>query len=93
MPIYPYAVWFRDSSLLPSEQDYEWVACILIEAETAEKAKSWGDHLAKSFAERTTNEQFLRSYVEEPGAWGERDISGTPTIAYGYHASDDEIGW
>lgn len=34
-----YHVWFRDNNLDPKEEDYEWVACIAIEANTQDNAK------------------------------------------------------
>jgi hypothetical protein len=93
MPVFPYAVWFRDNTLQQSGHGFEWIACILIDAENSEDAKSWGDHLAKKFSERDPDNDYLRSFVEYPGAWNDLDNTYTPTVAFGYEATDDEIGW
>lgn len=58
---YVYAGWFRDIHLKPSDQDHEWVACLLVEAETAADAQAWGDHLAKGICARSNHEKFIGS--------------------------------
>ena len=77
----------------PDEQDYEWVACILIEADSADDALAWGNHLAKGYCGRNPTERYLRSCIDDPGAWKGLDLSAVPTIKFGYEASDDDIGW
>ena len=45
-----YSVWFRNLLVETDDQDYEWVAVFVIEADTADAARFWGDHLAESYA-------------------------------------------
>ncbi|MBY0249309.1 MAG: hypothetical protein K2Q17_16740 [Nitrospiraceae bacterium] len=90
---YLYTAWFRDSLIHPEEQDYEWCACIVIDANTLEDAKTWGDHLARQFSGKSFSEQFLRSVTESTEGYADVDISSTPRIKYGYNATDEEIGW
>ena len=47
-----YSVWFRNLLVETDDQDYEWVAVFVIEADTADAARFWGDHLAESYARR-----------------------------------------
>ena len=91
MGMYEYAVWFRDTTLKPEDQDHEWVACIAIEAESADKALEWGDHLARGMTDRNPTEAFLRSSVSDLGT----GTGATPRakITFGTEATDLEIGW
>lgn len=52
MTRYVYSVWLKDQTEVPTEQDFEWVACFFIESVTLEETQSWGDHLAKSYTSR-----------------------------------------
>jgi hypothetical protein len=90
-----YAAWFRDGKAMPDDEDYEWVAVMVIEAETPESAKDWGDHLARSYSNRNPDETFLRSDVEmlSDSQWETGNWQQTPLIRQGYEASDGEIGW
>ncbi len=90
---YVYTAWFRDTSAQPADQDYEWPACIVIEADKLEDATKWGDHLAKQFSDRTPVEQFLRSESEPLRNYAKADMSSTPRIRCGHEATDEEIGW
>jgi hypothetical protein len=89
---YVYTVWFRDSSLPPDSQDFEFPACILIEAPSERAAIEWGDHLANSLCTRRPYMSVLSSQAERhsPNAPG---LSTLPGVEHGHHASDDEIGW
>jgi hypothetical protein len=89
---YLYTAWFRDTRMAPSDQDYEWPACFLIEAATPHAALSWGDRLARGFSQRRITEVYLKSSVEDESdvQW---DLSTLPVIQVGYEASDEEIGW
>ncbi len=89
MSKHQYVVWFRDTLQSPEDQDYEWVACILIAAESEALAQEWGDHLAALYCRRWPHNQFLRSYFD-PEPWAPEDV---PSINYGETASDDVIGW
>jgi len=88
-----YTVWFRDTSAKPDDQDYEWPACIVINAENIEDATAWGDHLSTQYSARYPYEKFLRSYSEPPEKYAIGGISSLPRIRYGHEATDDEIGW
>lgn len=88
-----YTAWFRNTLFRPDEQDHEWPACIVIDANTLEDAKAWGDHLAKQFSDRSPSEQFLHSVAKPIEDNADVDIQSTPRIKYGYNATDEEIGW
>jgi hypothetical protein len=87
-----YTAWFRNPALPPDDQDHEWPACFIIDAASASLAQAWGDHLAQGYARRG-DEQFLSSAVEllEGSTLG--DTGSLPRFAYGYDASDEEVGW
>ena len=89
---YVYTAWFRDTRMPPDDQDYEWPACFLIEAATADEALSWGDRLARGFSERRVTEVYLSSHVEDESE-ADGDLSKLPVVRVGYEASDMEIGW
>lgn len=78
---------------MPAEdQDFEWCACILIDASTATEALNWGNGLARDFSKRNETELFLSSYVAEYHK-GEFDDTSTPHIKFGERATDEKIGW
>ena len=90
MSRYLYTVWFRDHSMLPDDQDYEWPACILIVAASPDDARHWGDHLAARYCRERPDCQFLNSSAEpEPAG----DPGHTPVVGFGEEASDEVIGW
>jgi hypothetical protein len=89
-----YSAWFIDESALPDEQNREWVACILINADSAQEAQSWGDTLARDRAARNPEEPFLRSFVDDEVSLPEPAAQwSVPRIEAGRLASDEEIGW
>jgi hypothetical protein len=87
MALFEYVVWFRDESLPPDDQDFEWPACFLVEALSDTAAQKWGDHLAGSYATRTA-QVFLWSRVDAPSG-----STGLPIVREGELASDSYIGW
>ena len=91
-----YTVWFRNTLLDandPEDQDYNWVACIAIEAQTYQQAVEWGDHLSNGYISSDSTQEFIESEAELLIENPKEDISTIPFIRYGYEASDDEIGW
>ena len=96
MTRYVYSVWFQDQSADPSDQDYQWVACILIDADTAEDAKKWGDHLAESYSARNPDNVFLWSQdvttMDDP-TWRKVTDWRCPVVVCGHEASEEHIGW
>ena len=93
MTIFMYTVWFKDNKANPKDQDYEWVACIRIEAENKDFAKQWGDKLSKKYDDNHSNESYLSSTIEPLEKYNDKEISSTPLIKYGDDATDEEIGW
>jgi hypothetical protein len=93
MNCFLYTVWFRDSSLEPDDQDHEWPACILIEAETTKDATEWGNHLSKQYSVRSKIQHFIRSYSEPVIDYSKCNLSNIPRVVYGNDATDEEIGW
>lgn len=75
-------------------ENYEWPACFLVAAETAELARQWGDTLAHSYCGRHTGLRFLRSNTEPIGPWDRTaNIPTIPVVLFGREATDEEIGW
>ena len=89
MTDYVYVCWFRDHTVVPEDQDYEWPACILITADSGWAALSWGDQLATRYCRNRKSCEFLRSYID-PDQYTEGTL---PRIAAGQVASDEDIGW
>jgi len=87
MIMFEYSVWFRDDNCLPSDQDYEWVACFHIEAETKDKAKLWGDEVSRYYVARNSANNFLNSDVKMP------EGDKLPIVKFGIKPSDEYIGW
>ncbi|MEP4051386.1 MAG: hypothetical protein ABJN22_03990 [Litorimonas sp.] len=85
--LYEYSVWFRDQNSIPSDQDFEWVVCFIVEAESKEKAQLWGDELSKSYAIKNPNNFFLNSSVALANQ------SNLPIVGFGTKPSDKYIGW
>ena len=91
-----YSGWFRDNTMDPDDQDFEWVACIIINANKIEDAQKWGDILAKRYSRNHKDQLFLFSevmskndkYHEEVKSW-----DSVPEINYGENATDEKIGW
>ncbi len=80
----------------PDQQDQEWVAVFLIEAENEQLARSWGDQLAQSFSARSGHEVFLHSAIRDTDRQYSQAVrfdKALPLIRYGIQASDSEIGW
>jgi hypothetical protein len=89
-----YNVWFLDTDAHEDDQDREWVACIGIQATTAEEAQKWGDALARERNRRFPSDIFVSSSVElESEVVGVTDWSGVPRISAGETATDAIIGW
>lgn len=85
---FEYVVWFRNETLDPDDEDYEWPAVFVVVSPSAATAKEWGDVLASSYASRT-EETFLWSSAE-PVA---EPHPKSPIVQYGESATDDFIGW
>jgi hypothetical protein len=90
---YVYTAWFRDTNLDPDDQDYEWPACMLIDAPGRSEATEWGDHHAKRFSSNHPSEQFLRSGSEPIEHYANIDRSSMPQVQWRQEAIDAEIGW
>ena len=89
---FEYAAWFRDSTVTPDDEDYEWPAVFVVTAPSAALATEWGDRLATSFSSRRETEKFLWSSVEVEVA-NDGPASKLPVVAYGEDATDEFIGW
>jgi len=88
-----YTGWFRDQSLHSDEQDHEWCACFVIEADTKEKAIEWGNRLSEKHSEKVQTEIFFSSSAEQLTGNNAQQITSLPRLRYGEYASDEIIGW
>lgn len=86
---YLYSAWFRDGLAHAEDEDFEWVACFVVQAKALSDAQRWGDHLSLSMSRRRGTETFLRSHVEP----ADRAAAMLPVVVEGYEATDTEIGW
>jgi hypothetical protein len=94
MQSFMYSAWFRNHNLKQDDQDYEWVAMFIIDAESSAAAQKWGDHLSLAFCRRRTNEGFIRSTIESPSEYANCvGFESTPRTAIGTEPSDELIGW
>ena len=95
MSVWVYVAWFRSLLLNPDEQDSEWVATFRITAESAERAKVWGDYLAKKRALGHGEDQFLRSEIHPPtdSLYQTRNLAELPLVQDGVESADAVIGW
>lgn len=91
MAQFEYSVWFKDREAHPTDQDYEWVACFLINATTTKDAKDWGDLLSRDFAARNGSNEFLSSSVSPIDP--DEASSELPKVKFGERVSDELIGW
>lgn len=78
--------------MLVSDEDYEWCASIVIEADSSLDAKKWGDKISNKYSSKNTTEKFLHSTIQ---LYAKEDFTNIdiPTIPYGYWPLDDEVGW
>ncbi|MAB78306.1 MAG: hypothetical protein CMJ89_03030 [Planctomycetes bacterium] len=90
-----YTAWFRCEYLQEDDEDREWVACMIIKAESSKAAQEWGDRLARSKADRDPDEHFLRSDITLPDdpMYSDASVEGVPRFTYGEEATDEQIGW
>lgn len=87
-----YCAWFQDQTFAPDDEDYEWPACFIVEADSADGALGWGDHLSNSYALRRPDQVYLRSDVVDAATAG-GDLPSLPVVRAGYEAEDSDIGW
>jgi hypothetical protein len=95
MRTWVYVAWFRSLVAELDDQDYEWVAVLSISADSADRAKLWGDHLAKKRASRDDEDRFLRSEVHLPSdpKYERESASSLTLVLDGVEAEDSDIGW
>lgn len=90
---YLYRAWLRDNALHSDEQDHEWPACILIDAEMKEKAIERGNQLANKRLESIKTEIILLSNADEVGINSKNELQNSPKVKYGVEATNDGIIW
>jgi hypothetical protein len=106
---FDYHSWQEDHQLAPDDEDFEWTAHILVLADSAEAAQSWGDRLVRDLCSHS-RDVFLRSTVEPhvcaasvtPGKMHAcpnfpKPSGGgyfdTPVVVGGEAATAEYIGW
>jgi hypothetical protein len=89
-----YSAWFYDIRFPPDDQDCEWVAMFILEANSESEALEWGDYLAQDYSTNNTDNRFFKSYVESPSEYQMcLDIQTTPRVKFGEVPSKEYIGW
>jgi hypothetical protein len=95
MSTWVYVAWFRSLVADPNDEDHEWVAVLSISAESAEKAKLWGDHLAEKRASRSDEDRFLWSEVHLPSdpMYEGANMEAPPLVLDGVEPGVSVLGW
>ena len=89
-----YSAWFRDTKFPPDDQDYEWVAVFIVEANSESDALEWGDHLSKNYSSRYEDQQFYKSGIGHPSEYVDcLGFNDTPKVKYGQMPTDEYVGW
>ena len=89
---YVFTSFFKEPRFKEGDPDAEWIACFIIDGESMEKCKAWGDLLAENYANRSS-QIFYNSYVETLDEYSPSQIKMMPVIQEGKNATDPEIGW
>jgi hypothetical protein len=89
VPDFQYVAWFRDYSLQPDDEGYEWPACFVVAAALDREAQAWGDWLASDYTRRHPDSVFLWSYLDVT-PWKNGEV---PRVMAGEAVSDEIIGW
>ncbi len=87
MALHVYTASLRNLAARPDDQDYEFPACILIDSDSPDAAKAWGDHLALKRCARG-DLHLLWSEIESTDM-----PPDLPLIRDGEDAPDSLIGW
>ena len=90
---YLYTAWFRDHQKRVCDQEFDWPAYLVIEAESERSAREWGDKLALQRLDPSGSEQLLYSSAEVADSWPAGRIAAVPRIQHGEIISATEIGW
>ena len=88
-----YTAWFRDTAITPGDAQYEWSACILIDAISDRDAKEWGNYLAMQRVARTQTLYLFDATLENADSWPQKKIQTVPKVNYGEQISGLQIGW
>ena len=87
---YLFTAWFQDSLLPPDDEDFEWPACFIIEAENQNDALLWGRELAEDYCRRRASETLLHCGIDLAE---EDEILTLPLVVFGQSVEDEHIGW
>jgi hypothetical protein len=89
-----FVAWLRADRLSPDEQDHEYPAVIVIDAESEAAARQWGESLyAEALATDSTHE-LIRCEVhspDDPMYAGVNDWSATPRCRVGERIPADRL--
>jgi len=91
--LYLYTAWFRDNHLSQEVSAAEWSSCLVIDAESDQDGRMWGDHLADLRTKASSSLTFLRSTVEKADSWPRKKIENVICIQFGEALPAKQIGW
>jgi hypothetical protein len=106
---FDYVAWLEDPALPTDDEDHEWCAVFIVLADSASRAKAWGDVLTRVHCSES-EDVLLHSSVEphicsEPVVAGEQHpcpnfpvvdgpgLHQLPAVLDGQLATSDFIGW
>jgi hypothetical protein len=91
MALHQYVVWFLDEKADPSDQDYEWLACFVIDAPSLADAKSWGHCLSEAYVSRHSANTISNSVAQLVS--DRQSVSTLPIVEFVEVIIDQHIGW
>jgi len=88
-----FAALLKDNDLQPEDQDFEFPACFIIEAENKSKALSWGNDVTVEHCLSNPSHELINTVVESPNNYPSHVLEKLPRIKYGFMPSEEYIGW
>ena len=83
----------KDNDLQPEDQDFEFPACFIVEAESKAKALSWGNDVTLEHCLRNPAHKLIDTVVESSNNYAAHVLEKLPKIKYGFMPSEEYLGW
>lgn len=83
----------RDNDLQPEDQDFEFPACFIVEAESKAKALSWGNDITLEHCLSNPKHELINTVVESSKNYPAHVLEELPKIEFGFMPSENQIGW
>ncbi len=83
----------RDNNLQPEDQDFEFPASFIVEAESKTKALSWGNDVTLEHCLNNSTHEPLNTVIESANNYPSHALEKLPKIKCGFMPSEEQIGW